>query len=186
MADDQQRTDEVPRSSEGPVGSVAEEAARLLEALGGWAERSRYAARSGAHEHAVDDVDDAHDDPADVHDDADDVPADVHEDRRDAGGGAATGAGAERACPQCGAAQGVGRAETCRVCPLCQGVALLRSVRPETVDRLADLASAVAATLRDVAGERRGQQPAPPPGPPPASRVQDIPIDDEDSQGARA
>jgi hypothetical protein len=185
VADDQQRTDEVPSGSVrsvGSVGSVAEEAARLLDALGGWAERSGYAARAGAP------VEDVHPHPAeDTAEDPADVPADVPDDRRDLGGeDGATGAGAEPACPQCGAAQGVGRAASCRVCPLCQGVALLRSVRPETVDRLADLASAVAATLRDVAGERRGREPAPPPGPPRASRVQDIPIDDEDSQGARA
>jgi hypothetical protein len=41
------------------------------------------------------------------------------------------------------------------VCPICQGIALLRAVRPETVDRLADLAGALAATLRDVAASGR-------------------------------
>jgi hypothetical protein len=58
----------------------------------------------------------------------------------------------------------VGRSISCQVCPICQGIALLRAVRPETVDRLADLAGALAATLRDVAasgrtagGEHRGR-----------------------------
>jgi hypothetical protein len=49
----------------------------------------------------------------------------------------------------------VGRSISCQVCPICQGIALLRAVRPETVDRLADLAGALAATLRDVAASGR-------------------------------
>ena len=54
-----------------------------------------------------------------------------------------------------GAGTGVGRRSRASVCPICQGIALLRTVRPETVDRLADLAGAVAATLREVAAQRR-------------------------------
>ena len=49
----------------------------------------------------------------------------------------------------------MGRSISCQVCPICQGIALLRAVRPETVDRLADLAGALAATLRDVAASGR-------------------------------
>ena len=63
-------------------------------------------------------------------------------------------AGAAR-CEHCGAGTGVGRSISCQVCPICQGIALLRAVRPETVDRLADLAGALAATLRDVAASGR-------------------------------
>jgi hypothetical protein len=75
---------------------------------------------------------------------------------------------------------------TCQLCPVCQGIGLLRSVRPETVDRLADLAGALAATLRDIAGQRRadggsGHPSSPAPSTPPTrSRVQDIAVDDED------
>ena len=91
------------------------------------------------------------------------------------------------------------------MCPICQGIALLRTVRPETVDRLADLAGAVAATLREVSAHVRtgAHEPGAPadgsdgpaagragagrtgtggPGAPrgPAT-VQDIPVDDGDS-----
>jgi hypothetical protein len=113
------------------VGSVAEEAARLVDALGGWAATARHAA-SARH------TDDVADDPAEgVSEDlpGDDAPANT--------------------CPTCGADSGVGQAISCQVCPVCQGIALLRSVRPETVDRLADLAGALAATLRDIAAQRR-------------------------------
>jgi hypothetical protein len=44
---------------------------------------------------------------------------------------------------------------TCRICPLCKGIELLRAVRPETVDLLADLALSLATTLRDVAKRSR-------------------------------
>ncbi len=105
-------------------------------------------------------------------------------------------------CGHCGARTGVGQALSCQVCPICQGIALLRTVRPETVDRLADLAGAVAATLREVAAHVRtgAHEPAgaadgsgagrpgaaqagtggsgAPRGP---ATVQDIPVDDGDS-----
>lgn len=88
-------------------------------------------------------------------------------------------------CRSCGRERD-GTPVACRLCPLCQGIAFLRSVRPETVDRLADLASAVAATLRDVATQSRASDPSPGTGPasrgPSRSgrvRVQDIHVDDE-------
>jgi hypothetical protein len=113
-------------------------------------------------------------------------------------------------CGHCGAETGVGRTVSCQVCPICQGIALLRTVRPETVDRLADVAGAVAATLREVAAHVRtgAHQPGAPAdgasrpggGGPGAGRtwagqagrdgwgapggpatVQDIPVDDGDS-----
>jgi hypothetical protein len=113
--------------------------------------------------------------------------------RDDAPGGARGGAGR---CEHCGGVTGVGRAASCQVCPVCQGIALLRTVRPETVDRLADLAGAVAATLRDVAAHvRTGSHGtgwngsgthAPGPGasgggPGGRATVQDIPVDDGDT-----
>lgn len=89
-------------------------------------------------------------------------------------------------CSACGG-EGGGTPVACRLCPLCQGIALLRSVRPETVDRLADLASAVATTLRDVATQSRASGPSSANGPAsggPSGRgratVQDIRVDDED------
>ena len=39
-------------------------------------------------------------------------------------------------------------APTCGVCPLCTGIALLRDVRPETVEHLLDAAASVVAAVR--------------------------------------
>lgn len=74
----------------------------------------------------------------------------------------------------------------CRLCPVCKGIELLRSVRPETVDLLADLALSLATSLRDVAKRSRasnhGSSPTSASG---ASsqdgrpKVQDIIVDDE-------
>ena len=124
-----------------PVGSVAEEASRLLDALGGWAGTAS-AAYAGSASH--------HDAPP-----ADREPEPV--DARSAHGGSR--------CESCGAQNGAGQAVACQLCPVCQGIALLRAVRPETVDRLADLAGAVAMTLRDLADQRRGSDSAGPAAP---------------------
>jgi hypothetical protein len=74
----------------------------------------------------------------------------------------------------------------CKLCPVCQGIALIRSIRPETVDRLADFAAAVASSLRDMAAQSRGSGPGPEGGPRTGSSadggrptVQDIHVDDE-------
>ena len=141
------------------VGSVAEEAARLLDALGGWASSAHasYAAQPASSEG-----------PA---------PREAADEGRPDG---------ERGgrCASCGAQDGVGRAVTCQLCPVCQGIGLLRAVRPETVDRLADLAGALAATLRDIAGARRADTgtatSASTPHRGADTRVQDISIEDED------
>jgi hypothetical protein len=68
---------------------------------------------------------------------------------------------------------------------------LLRSVRPETVDLLADLAVSIAASLREVATRARAADPgssgeASSQGPRDGDRakVQDIPVEDE-SEGCR-
>jgi hypothetical protein len=97
------------------------------------------------------------------------------------------------ACSQCGAERedrpGDGIPSNCKLCPLCRGIGLLRSVKPETVDLLADLAMSVAAGLREVAMWSRASDPASaakstPGGPtdPDRAPVQDIPVDD-DSEG---
>jgi hypothetical protein len=87
-------------------------------------------------------------------------------------------------CSACGG-NSAGTAVSCKMCPLCQGIALLRSIRPETVDRLADLASALAATLRDAAAQSRSSH-APDatpaagrPSPTGRGTVYDIPVVDE-------
>ena len=158
------------------VGTVAQEAARLLDALGGWASTTQagYAAAAGRGRTSPDDAGPDRD--------------------HDAGGGQAP------RCEACGAANGVGQAVTCQLCPVCQGIGLLRSVRPETVDRLADLAGALAATLRDMAGQRRtddataqgrasgtaGGKAAGKSSGAARGRVQDIVVDDEDEHPGTA
>lgn len=99
----------------------------------------------------------------------------------------------EDPCSMCGGERGNAPRDdtpsTCNICPLCKGIALLRSVRPETVDMLADLALSVAAGLRDVAARSRASDSsarssshgAPDPG---RDSVQDIPVDEE-SEGQR-
>lgn len=157
------------------VGSVAEEAARLLDALGGWASTTQagYAARSAPNRASPDEGGPTEDNS---------VP--------EPGDSSANTGGHESRCESCGAENGVGQAVTCQLCPVCQGIGLLRSVRPETVDRLADLAGALAATLRDLAGQRRADAGATPTGKPssqsPRTRVQDITVDDEDEHPGSA
>ena len=149
-----------------PVGSVAEETARLVEALGGWAGGLRSPA------------------PASAPDGADTSGPGRS---ADGGGPPRSGANAEEAgtrhtvrCEHCGVASRAGEALACQLCPLCQGIALLRTVRPETVERLADLAAALSGALRDIAADRFAEPPAPPPR---GQRVQDISVDDEDEPG---
>jgi hypothetical protein len=48
---------------------------------------------------------------------------------------------------EAGAAEHTG-SSTCGVCPVCSGIALLRDVRPETVEHLLDAAASVVAALR--------------------------------------
>ena len=149
-------------------GSVAEEAARLIEAMASMARASAgpsqdfspYAAgpAQGPGSSGV----------------PDDPPRSDNRDVR-----------SEGAC--CGGERN-GTPVACRLCPLCQGIALLRSVRPETVDRMADFASAVAASLRDMATQARASRPTPSTAGPASkspsdsgrATVQDIHVDDED------
>ena len=159
-----------------PVGSVAQEAARLLDALGGWVSTSGYGAAPG---------------PGAAPD-----PVETGTTDQAAAGGEApppdeTPSHGPGHCDHCGAANGTGQAVTCQWCPVCQGIGLLRSVRPETVDRLADLAGALATALRDVASHSRGtgggagqDHAAAHDARTRAPRVQDITIEDEDQGSA--
>jgi hypothetical protein len=142
------------------VGTVAEETARLVEALGDWA-RSATAGEAAQPEEAAPDQ---------------------------------AGTRHTPGCERCGGTSpAAGEAIACQLCPVCQGIALLRAVRPETVERLADLAGALSGVLRDIAAERaeragRAGQGAPArPDPPPrrGQRVQDINVDDEDGHRPR-
>lgn len=175
------------RQEREPVGSVAEETARLVEALGGWAEGLREQHGDGhpdpghtdpAHTSATDaDATDADATATDATD-ADPVGA-----RQDTGqqGDEGAAAGNTSRCEHCGVSSRAGEALACRLCPVCQGISLLRTVRPETVERLADVAAALSGALRDIAADRFGQPPPNPQPPPPrGQRVQDIVVDDED------
>jgi hypothetical protein len=116
-------------------------------------------------------------------------PHDTPSEKDDPGpAGASAGETSEGVCATCGSSRD-GTPVACRLCPVCQGIALMRSVRPETVDLLADLALAVAATLRDVATRSRASDQAsgarPASGSSPGAdraTVHDIPVDD-DSEG---
>lgn len=99
-------------------------------------------------------------------------------------GARSPGSASSGACVECGR-DGAATPFACRVCPLCQGIALLRSVRPETVDRLADFASVVAGSLREMATMSRAdgqdsQARSTSGSPSNGATVQDIRVDDED------
>ena len=48
---------------------------------------------------------------------------------------------------------------TCGVCPVCSGIALLRDVRPETVEHLLDAAASVVAAVRSAVVAPDGHRP---------------------------
>ena len=170
-------TEQFPSS----IGTVAQEAARLIEDMATMA-RSSYSngdapgpyAGERAQEHVW---------PGAPHTGG---PSERHR----AQGSEAADEPSDGTCSMCGAEHqgtpGEDTPSTCRICPLCRGIALLRSVRPETVDLLADLAVSVAGTLRDVAVWSRTSDSASSPrstsaGAPAPARapVQHIPVDDE-------
>jgi len=153
------------------IGTVAQEAARLIEDMATMA-RSNTSRDDGPSRSAGVPAQG----PGSPDSPPGPAPADDHE---------ATDRPPEEACSTCGGARGDTPA-SCRLCPLCRGIALLRTVRPETVDLLADLALSMAASLRDVATRTRASDPAHShrsgsSGPPDPDRdhVQDIPVDDE-------
>lgn len=108
------------------VGSVAEEATRLLEALGRGARPTGAAGPAGPAEAA---------DPAGA---ADPAPA-----------ANPSGDGCSDSREHVHVA--MGDAETCTWCPVCRSVTLLRGVSPETLGRLADLATTAATVLAEMA-----------------------------------
>jgi len=132
----------VTEQAQGPVGSVAEEAARLLDAL-----------LSG-------------EGMADVPPQRAAAPG---EPSPGAPGEVPTAAGASgTASPcqdsSCGHRSAAEDQPVCHLCPVCQLIRTVRAVNPETVDRLADLAAAVSQTLRDVAANRWAETGHPAPG----------------------
>lgn len=117
------------------VGTVADEAARLVELLadrasrqdaGGSSERGAGGGATGAAGAADSDG-----------------PAD------------ASGQGRPRDAPSectCG-----GRMPACRICPVCQVISLVSQISPETIDRVADFIDIAATALRDLATAQRDQ-----------------------------
>lgn len=125
------------------VGSVADEATRLLESL----RRTAEASGRSADEEADDGADEAADPPGPA---TRSPRAGMPSARvRDADGGHG-GAGGD-APPH---------DPTCTWCPLCRGVAVIRSLSPETLTRLADLAGLAATVLTDLASTRQPADPA--------------------------
>jgi hypothetical protein len=160
------------------IGTVAQEAARLISAMAAMAGPSAVTTDS-------DDLTESGD-PVGGDPSSGDDPADASGPYAGRPAGEPKPPRAERAvrtCSSCGA-ESDATPVACRVCPLCQGIALLRSVRPETVDRLADFATAVAGTLRDLATQSRAADPEQEAAsrtgkPPDRATVQDIPVADE-------
>jgi hypothetical protein len=119
------------------VGSVADEAGRLLESL------RRTAAESAARESVGHDGADA-------------------EGRAPAAGSRSASGSAGAAAAAAGGPDGSRHDPSCTWCPLCRGAAVVRSLSPETLAKLADLATLAATVLTDLASSR-------PAGGPPAS-----------------
>ena len=183
MADRDDPSQHSPRHE--PVGTVAEETARLVEALGGWAqglgvEQPRPGA---APPHRGNGASGEPNDGAsrEARDGASREACDGGSGEARNGGSGEPRAGTRPAgqCEHCGSPARAGEALACELCPLCQGIALLRALRPETMERIADVAAALSGALRDIAAERGGRPSAPEP-PPRGQRVQDIDVDDED------
>lgn len=144
-------TDQYPSS----IGTVAQEAARLIEDMATMARSS----------HSRDDAAGAYAGQGAQEPLWPEAPRTAgHAEHDQAEGSEAADEPLDGTCSMCGAEHhgtpGEDTPSTCRICPLCRGIALLRSVRPETVDLLADFAMSVAGTLRDVAVWSRTSDPA--------------------------
>ncbi|MEP7193293.1 MAG: hypothetical protein ABI903_10545 [Actinomycetota bacterium] len=197
------------QESPSPIGTVAQEAARLIEDMAAMArsqspdQTSRYAgepaeepvrpkAQHGPAQGQHRDERDREGQPGEARHRGEQHRGEQHREGPDpqAFGPGATDQPGEGACSHCGAEPGDSRGDdvrsTCTLCPVCRGIDLLRSVRPETIDLLADLAMSVAGGLRDFALRSRGPEAGSSAtsgagGSPDPDRapVQDIPVDDE-------
>ena len=141
------------------VGSVADEAGRLLESL----RRSAAAAANAG---------------ADVRADAGGPPDGAEPASAATGSQVPPGASADDPAPGAAAHD-----PFCTYCPLCRGAAVIRSLSPETLSRLSEVAGLAATVLADLASSRtRGDSPAsaPAPAPPPTATSRPIPVHDAD------
>lgn len=131
-----------------PVGTVAEEAAKLVEMLaaagGPWmgtggpdaARSARGAARA-----------------TESSDGAGPSGHEPNGDSRDRSAPGGPEAAGSRTCT-CGGTP----PQSCRLCPVCQVIAFVSSISPETIDRAADLVAFAAVALRDLATAQRERQ----------------------------
>ena len=157
-----------------PVGSISEETARLLDALG-WVLDGARPARTNTEPSAQS----AEAEPAKAAKAGSAEPREAAE-----GESAETGEAAHAGSAEHGEAAHAGSAEhgeaaepsgageaaaeaaeagshpsACSWCPVCRGVASLRSVNPDAVDRLADAATLLAQALSDLAVQVREDAP---------------------------
>lgn len=145
------------------VGSVAEEAARLLNALGALTEDA------SERRHRVADTDTDTDLDADRATDHRDGASPGHREGtgtrdRDRASGRAHEPGDQDRSDRCTC--GAQQPPECGICPLCRGIRLIGNVHPDVLVGLADLLGEVATSLRVLAQDRadRGQPPWPGPG----------------------
>jgi hypothetical protein len=153
------------------VGSVADEAARLLESL-----RRSAAEAAGEASAAGENPDGAH-------------PSGAGRTAPGGSGGTASGTVPPSAAePGHGPAGAAEHDPVCQWCPICRGAAVVRSLSPETLTRLADLAGVAASVLADLAATRTGggrETPDAPRRPPAPAPSRPIPVGDaDDSQEA--
>ena len=159
-------SEQTPAPEGARIGTVAEETARLVEAFAAWSTSQRGGSAAAAGGHG--DRDRHHRDGTRAYAGrpgaADGSGAAGAGSRGRPAGPGPRADGEDRSgdapedgprCESCGAQTGVGRAESCGVCPVCRGISWLRTVHPETIDRLADVAGMLAETLREVAREAR-------------------------------
>ena len=159
-----------------PVGSISEETARLLDALG-WVLDGARPARTNTEpsEQAAKSAQSAEAEPTKAAKAGSAEPREAAE-----GESAETGEAAHAGSAEHGEAAHAGSAEhgeaaeptaaaeaaeagshpsACSWCPVCRGVASLRSVNPDAVDRLADAATVLAQALSDLAVQVREDAP---------------------------
>ena len=140
-----------------PVGSISEETARLLDALG-WVLDGARPARTNTEPSAQS----AEAEPAKAAKAGSAEPREAAAEAQSAksakAGSAEHGEAAEPTAAA-EAAEAGSHPSACSWCPVCRGVASLRSVNPDAVDRLADAATVLAQALSDLAVQVREDAP---------------------------
>lgn len=138
-----------------PPGSVAEEAALLLDLLSrrGRSDSSGMPSRAPEDDRADGARSDDHDHPAGS-EDSPPPPPPPRSEGSPREGGRRDGAAGECTC-------GGSTPAACRVCPVCQLIAFVQQVNPDTIDRVADFIGFAATALRDLATTQRERRSEP-------------------------